>query len=89
MNNQVDGLIKKKRVKEVLEISEEGELEFYKKYIGKTLEGVTELRKDGTVIVHTSNFIPVKIENCSSNNEIVKVKILNINDAEEVIGEIV
>ena len=88
MPNQVDGTIKKKRVKEILEISSKGELEFYKKYIGKTLEGVTELRKDGTVIVHTSNFIPVKIKDYISNNEIVKIKITNVLE-NEVIGKIV
>lgn len=89
MPNQIDGNIKKKRVREVLEISAEGEVEFYKKYIGETLEGVTELRKDGSVIVHTSNFIPVKVENIKNNNEIVKVKINNVDNNGIVIGEIV
>ena len=89
MNNQIDGIIKKKRVKEVLQISAEGELKFYEKYIGKTLEGVTELRKDGTVIVHTSNFIPIEVTNTKVNNEIVKVKLLKIDDTKKVIGQIV
>ena len=89
MPNQVDGNIKKRRVREVLELSNKTELEFYKKYIGSTLEGVTELRKDGSVIVHTSNFIPVKITDIKSNNEIVNVKIININEDGEVIGKII
>ena len=89
MPNQVDGNIKKRRVREVLELSNKTELEFYKKYIGSTLEGVTELRKDGSVIVHTSNFIPIKITDIKSNNEIVNVKIININEDGEVIGKII
>lgn len=88
MKNQIDGNIKKSRVKKVLEISEKGEQAFYKKYVGQTLEGVTELRKDSSVIVHTSNFIPVQVQNTKANNEIVKVKITNINDDGIVIGEI-
>ena len=89
MPNQVDGNIKKRRVREVLELSNKTELEFYKKYIGSTLEGITELRKDGSVIVHTSNFIPIKITDIKSNNEIVNVKIININEDGEVIGKII
>lgn len=88
MANQVNGTIKKKRVKEILELSNKLENNYYKKYIGKTLEGVTELRKDGTIIVHTSNFIPVKIKEQVVNNKIVKIKILYIKDL-EVIGELI
>ena len=87
MPNQVDGNIKKKRVKQILELSNNLENNYYKKYIGKTLEGVTELKKDGTIIVHTSNFIPVKIKEHISNNKIVKIKIIDINNL-EVIGEL-
>ena len=89
MKDQIDGNIKKKRVKEVLDLSNKCELDFYRKYIGKTLEGVTELRKDDTVIVHTSNFIPVKVNNKKSNKEIIKIKLLDINSDREVIGEII
>ena len=46
MSDQIDGNIKKKRVKEILELSKEFELNFYKKYIGKILTGVTELKKE-------------------------------------------
>lgn len=88
MPNQVDGNIKKKRVREVLNLSYENELLFYKKYLGTIQEGVTELRKDNSVIVHTSNFIPVKVENSFENNKIVKVKITNITSDGKVIGEI-
>ena len=75
MNNQVNDVIKKKRVKEVIELSDKMEEEFYKNNIGKIYEGVTEIHKNGNVIVHTSNFIPVILEQKIDNNKIVKVKI--------------
>ncbi len=80
MLNQIDGNTKKKRVHEVITLSHTLENAFYQKYIGQTLEGVTELRKDGVIMVHTSNYIPVIINDRISNNVIVKVKIESVND---------
>lgn len=79
MNNQVNDVIKKKRVKEVIELSDKMEEEFYKNNIGKIYEGVTEIHKNGNVIVHTSNFIPVILEQKIDNNKIVKVKIVKVD----------
>jgi len=79
MINQVDGRIKKERVREVLEISDKCELDFYNKYINTIQEGVVELRKDNRIIVHSSNFIPVEIFNTSAkNNDVIKVRITKI-----------
>jgi len=89
MENQVDGNVKKMRVKEVLKLSDELEYNYYKKYIGSVLEGVTELRRDNSVVVHTTNFIPVKVGNISNNNDIVRVKIINVLDNGEVIGKVI
>ena len=89
MMGQVDGNIKKKRVREVLNLSDELEYNYYKKYVDCVLEGVTEVRSDNSVIVHTSNFIPVKVDNINSNNEIVKVKIMDVINNNEVIGKVV
>ena len=89
MKNQVDGNIKKKRVREVLNLSDELELSYYKKYIGSVMDGVTELRRDGSVVVHTNNFIPVIVDNVNSNNEVVNVEILEVRDNKEVIGKVV
>lgn len=81
MKEQIDGTTKKERVKKVLEISNKYEEEFYKIHINKTKEGVVEKRKDGRVIVHSSNFIPIEIKNCSAkNNEIIKVKITEVQN---------
>lgn len=87
MPNQVDGNIKKKRVREVLEISNKYESEFYQSNIGKTMDGVAEVRKD-KIVVHTTNFIPIIIEDKVNNNEVVNVKITKV-DGLEVYGKIV
>ena len=89
MPNQVDGNVKKQRVKEVLKLSDEMEISYYKKYIGSILEGVSEVRKDKSIVVHTSNFIPVRVTNINSNNEIVKVEITDVLNSGEVVGRVV
>ena len=78
MDNQVDGIVKKARVKKVLELSMEQEEAYYKKFIGKEVEVLTEVNKDSTIIGHTSNFVPVEITDKIANNEIVTVKVIGI-----------
>lgn len=89
MFNQVDGNIKKKRVREVLELSKHQEHEYYLKYKGKILEGLTEVHKDGKVVVLTSNYISVIVDDEVDSNMVVKVRIDNIDDNNIVRGKIV
>ena len=89
MSGQVDGNIKRKRVNKILKLSDTYEHNYYSKYKNKILEGVSETRKDGTVVIHTSNFIPVIVSNDIKNNSIVKVKINKITDDNKVYGEVV
>lgn len=89
MPNQVDGNIKKKRVREVLELSKHQEHEYYLKYKGKILEGLTEVHKDGKVVVLTSNYISVIVDDEVDSNMVVKVRIDNIDDNNIVRGKIV
>ena len=89
MSNQVDGNIKKKRVSMVLELSNSYEYQYYNKYIDMVMDGVSELKDDGTSVVHTSNFIPVIIEDKIDNNSIVKVKINKVEAGNKVYGNIV
>ena len=88
MENQINGLVKKERVHKVLEISNKYEEEFYKNSIGCIYDGVVEKRKDGRFIVHTSNFIPVNINSDVVDNDIVKVRVLSVDNL-NVYGEIV
>lgn len=77
MDGHISGDIKKKRVHEVIELSNEYENEYYKSKISKVYDGVVERHNNGLVVVHTSNFIPVIIDDNDNieNNSIVNVKI--------------
>lgn len=77
MDGHISGDIKKKRVHEVIELSNEYENEYYRSKIGKVYDGVVERHNNGLVVVHTSNFIPVIIDDNDNieNNSIVNVKI--------------
>ena len=87
MSNQVNGNIKKKRVREVIEISNIEENNFYKNNIGNIYDGVVEVHSDKN-IVHTTNYIPVIVDGKFNDNEIVKVKIKSVNEL-EVKGEVI
>ena len=89
MMNQINGKIKKARVKEVLKLSNNCEHDFYKKHISKVFDGVTEVRNDGKVVVHTTNFIPVMLKEKLPNNDIVEVSILSVDDNNCVFGKVV
>ena len=81
MDNQVSPEIKKERVRKVLELSNINEQKYYQNNIGKEYDGVVEVHSSGEILVHTSNFIPVVInDNNVNNNDIVKVKITEIKN---------
>ena len=81
MPNQIDGNIKEQRSKKLIDLSNKNELEYNKKYIGKTVEVLFEEEKTGLYKGHTQNYILVY---CKSNenlsNKIVKVNCENIEN---------
>ena len=81
MPNQIDGLTKKSRVKEVLLLSDKYELEFYNNNINKEFDGIIETRKDNKKIVLTSNYIPVEIEDNLQNNTKVNIEITSVSSS--------
>lgn len=87
MEGQVSPEEKKRRVKEILEFSNKSELDFYKSNLDKVFDGVVEVHNNGKTVVHTSNFIPVIVEEKINNNAIVKIKITNIKNG-NVYGQI-
>lgn len=89
MSNQVDGLVKKKRVREVLKLSNRYEREYYLSYVGKVLDGLVEVHKDGRVIVLTSNYIPVIVDSKLESNDVVRVKIDRVDDKIQVYGTVI
>ena len=88
MPNQIDGNTKKCRVKEVISLSDESEIAFYKQKIGNIYDGIIETRKDGKKIVITTNYIPVEVITDLSNNQKVKIKIIEVTN-NKVKGDII
>ena len=79
MEGKIDDLTKKKRVKELIEISNTLEMDFYKKYYNKELEVLFEEEKDGYIYGHTANYIKVKTKENYKQNEIHKIKLTKDN----------
>lgn len=78
MKNQIDGNIKKQRVKELIEISEELKNEYYTKFIGKEMIVLTENYENGYLIGHLSNYGKVRFKSSiDDKNKLIKVKLLN------------
>ncbi len=87
MNNQVDGNIKKKRVKELIELSEELKNDYYTRYINTDDYVLAETIEDDYVIGHLSNYGKVKFKASKEDlNKIIKVKLLTYeNDIYEAV----
>lgn len=88
MAGHIDGITKKKRVHEVLKLSNKLENKFYTSKVGQIYDGVVEVHDNGLVVVHTSNFIPVIINDKVANNSIVNVQIEKVEGL-NVYGKIV
>ena len=76
MPNQVDGNIKKERVRKLILLSEELKNEFYKSLIGTEEELLVEKYIDGYLVGHLSNYGLCKVKSDNELlNEILKVKL--------------
>lgn len=87
MSNQVEESIKKKRVREVINLSNELENTYYNEFIGRVFDGLVEARRDEKFVL-TSNYISVIVNDDVQNNEIVNVMITKV-DNDKVYGKIV
>lgn len=76
MNNKIDGLEKKRRVKELMNLSLGLEKQFYINFYGKSMRVLLEENKDDYFIGHTDNFIKVKVKGDYKVHEIYDI-ILN------------
>lgn len=82
MENQVDGNVKKDRVKELIDLSEELKNKFYNSLIGTNEELLVEKYLDGYLVGHLSNYGLCKVKyDKELLNEIIKVKLINYNDS--------
>ena len=84
--NHIEKQEKKKRARDLLEVSKELELKYFNKYLNKEVEVLIEEYKDGYSYGHTGNYLHVKINKKLKHNTFVKVKIKTI-DYLYLIGE--
>lgn len=87
LDGKLDGSVKKDRARRLIEVSHELETNYMKRFINKDVEVLIEEYKDGYSYGHTGNFLYVKIKGELPHNEIIKVKIVNV-DYPYCIGEI-
>lgn len=89
MENQIPENIKKERVKKLISISRNLELEYMNKFIGSTLEFIPEIEKEGFLYGHTGNYLYIKVNGCK--DLLHKTMLVKIVDSEYPysIGEIV
>ena len=86
MKNQIDITVKEKRSHKLIELSNECEIEFLDRYVGKELKVLFE-KQDGEYIKgHTTNYLVVKAKETELENQIKDVKIVS-RDNLELIGE--
>lgn len=80
MPNQIDDITKKSRVKILLNLSKELEIEYMKKFIGDELTFIPEIIKDDTLIGHTGNYLQIKCKGLKEDlNKNIKVKLESVN----------
>lgn len=60
MKNKVNGIVKKERVKKLLTLSKELELNYMNKFTNKKLCFIPEVYEDGYLIGHTGNYLLIK-----------------------------
>ena len=76
MKNQIDSTVKEKRSHKLIELSNECEIEFLDRYVGKELKVLFE-KQDGEYIKgHTTNYLVVKAKETELENQIKDVKIV-------------
>ena len=80
MDNQVSSMVKKERVKTLLSLSKELEVEYMHKFIGRELEFIPETYQNGYLFGHTGNYLSIKTKGEKELiNKIVKIKVVDVS----------
>lgn len=79
MDNQIDECVKKKRVRVLLDLSRELEIDYMNKFVGKEVTFIPEVIKDGYLIGHTGNYLLVKCKGDKLDHESHDVVISEID----------
>ncbi|MDU4737374.1 tRNA (N(6)-L-threonylcarbamoyladenosine(37)-C(2))-methylthiotransferase MtaB [Clostridium sp.] len=88
MQDQLDGSIKEKRSKLLIELSNKNEKEFIEKFIGKEMDALIEAEvkgKDGIYEGYTRNYIKVQVP-CTCADVTGKIVDIEITEAENEFG---
>lgn len=89
MDGQVDEVTKKRRVKTLIELSKELEIEYMDKFIGQELEFIPEVERDGYLFGHTGNYLYIKTKGSKELlHQSIMVKIESTNYPYSI-GEII
>jgi len=87
LSNHIDDKTKKERVKRLILLSKDLEIEYFNKFVGKEIEYLPEIYKEGYLIGHTENYLLVKSKGTVDNiNNIKNVTIAEVKYP-YVIGE--
>ncbi len=80
MDNQLPEVVKKERVKRVLELSKELEIKYMEKFLGKEVLFIPETKREEYVIGHTGNYLLIKAKcNIELSHEALKCKLDSVN----------
>ena len=85
MPNQISPKIQEERSKEIIELSNNNELQYNNEMIGKTVEVLFEEKEKDYIKGHTQNYMVVKVKNNDidkHHNKIEKVNIIGTEGAE-------
>lgn len=86
--NKVDSSIKKERAKKLILLSKQLEVDYMKRQVGKNIDCLIEISKDGKSYGHTSNYLHVLVFGKYKSEDIVTIKLKEI-DYPYIIGEVV
>ena len=93
MDNQIDGVIKEKRSRKLIELSNKNENLKNEQYIGKTVKVLFEEYKNGYYKGHTTNYMVVNVKEQKNKskefiNRIKEIEIIKTNEnTRELIGK--
>ncbi len=76
----VDEKVKKERVKKVIQLSKQLELDYYRKFIGEKMSIIIETNKTNGSVGHTDNYILVSIDDKLESGTEVEVVITEVDD---------
>lgn len=79
MKGQIPEVVKEERSKKVINLSNQNEKAFVRKFIGKELDVLFEEEKDGMFQGHTTNYITVKVKGKQEKNAIKTITLTDLN----------